>query len=51
MANAFKNKTQRQIGTSLTPIETYTVPGSTETTIIGLTIANTSRCHIKRWIK
>ena len=47
MANAFKNKTQRQIGTSLTPIETYTVPGSTETTIIGLTIANTSAAAIE----
>ena len=46
MANAFKNKTQRQIGTSLTAIETYTVPGATETTIIGLTIANTSASAI-----
>ena len=42
MANAFKNKTQRQIGTSLTAIESYTVAGSTETTVIGLTIANTT---------
>ena len=42
MANAFKNKTQRQIGTSLTAIESYTVGGSTETTVIGLTIANTT---------
>ena len=47
MANAFKNKTQRQIGTSLTPIETYTVPGATETTIIGLTIANTAASQIE----
>ena len=30
MANAFKNKTQRQIGTSLTALESYTVAGSTE---------------------
>ena len=41
MANAFKNKTHRQIGTTLTKIEAYDCPGSTETTIIGLTIANT----------
>ncbi len=47
MANAFKNKTQRQIGTSLTAIESYTVGGSTETTVIGLTIANTTTVAIE----
>ena len=47
MANAFKNKTQRQIGTSLTAIESYTVGGSTETTVIGLTIANTTTSVIE----
>ena len=47
MANAFKNKTQRQIGTSLTALESYTVAGSTETTVIGLTIANTSSAQIE----
>ena len=49
MANAFKNKTQRQIGTSLTAIESYTVPVSpaTETTVIGLTIANTTTVAIE----
>ena len=48
MANAFKNKTQRQIGTSLTAIESYTVSASpaTETTVIGLTIANTTASAI-----
>ncbi len=46
MANAFKNKTQRQIGTSLTALEAYTVTGSTETTVIGLTIANTTASQI-----
>ena len=46
MAHAFKNTTQRQIGTSLTALETYTVPGSTETTVIGLTIANTTASQI-----
>ena len=47
MANAFKNKTHRQIGTSLTKVEAYDCPGSTETTIIGLTIANTSASVIE----
>ncbi len=40
MANAFKNKTHASIGTTLTKIQAYDCPGSTETTIIGLTIAN-----------
>jgi hypothetical protein len=47
MANAFKNKTHRQIGTTLTKVEAYDCPGSTETTIIGLTIANTSASTIE----
>jgi len=47
MANAFKNKTQSQIGTALTQIESYTVPGSTETTVIGLTISNTKSSAIE----
>jgi len=42
MANTFKNKLERQIGTSLTAIESYTVPASTETTVIGLTVSNTT---------
>ena len=47
MANTFKNKLQRQIGTSLTAIESYTVPASTETTVIGLTVSNTSAATIE----
>ena len=47
MANAFKNKTHRQIGTTLTKVEAYDCPGSTETTIIGLTIANTAASQIE----
>ena len=47
MANAFKNKIQRQIGTSLTAVGSYTVGGSTETTVIGLTIANTTTVAIE----
>ena len=40
MANTFLNKTSRAIGTTPTEVGTYTVAASTETTIIGLTIAN-----------
>jgi len=38
MANTFKLKTKTTIGTSLTTV--YTVPASTTTVIIGLTVAN-----------
>ena len=38
MANTFKLKTKAGIDTSLTAV--YTVPGSTTTVIIGLTISN-----------
>ena len=38
MANSFKIKTDTAVGTS--PATIYTCPGSTETTIIGLSIAN-----------
>lgn len=41
MANTFLRKTQRSIGTSPTAVGGYTVGGSTATTIIGLTCANT----------
>ena len=47
MADTFKNKLERQIGTSLTAIESYTVPASTETTVIGLTVSNTSAATIE----
>ncbi len=47
MANAFKNKTQRQIGTALTAIESYTIPVGMETTTIGLTISNTTLSPIE----
>ena len=47
MANAFKNKTQSKIGTALTPLESYTVPAATETTVIGLTISNTELTAIE----
>ena len=40
MANVFKLKTKANIG--VTTIGIYTVPSATMTTIIGLTLANTS---------
>jgi len=42
MANAFKRKLERNIGTTLTQIDSYAVASSTETTLIGLTISNTT---------
>jgi hypothetical protein len=40
MANSFKRKTSAGIGTGFLPIDSYTVPGSTEVTVIGMTLAN-----------
>jgi hypothetical protein len=40
MANSFKRKLQRSVGTSLTTVGSYTVGASTQTTLIGLTVAN-----------
>jgi hypothetical protein len=40
MANAFKSKTDKEIGTGTPGATIYTCPANTETTIIGLTIAN-----------
>ena len=40
MANSFKRKTSAGIGTSYTAIDSYTVPASTEVTVIGLTVSN-----------
>ena len=42
MANAFERKLSRNIGTSLTAVGSYTVPAATQTTVIGLTVANTT---------
>ena len=42
MANAFTRKVSRDIGTALTAVGSYTVGASTQTTVIGLTVANTS---------
>lgn len=45
MANAFKLVTSTNVGTS--PATVYTCPSSTETTIIGLTIANIHTSQIE----
>lgn len=42
MANTFKNKKSRNIGTSLTSVGSYTVPANTVATVIGLTLCNTT---------
>lgn len=42
MANTFSRKISRNIGASLTTVGSYTVGGGVQTTVIGLSIANTS---------
>lgn len=44
MANTFKNYTSSSVGTS--PVTVYTVPASTTSVTIGLTIANTTASQI-----
>lgn len=46
MANTFKRKLSRSIGTSLTAVGSYTVAASTEVTVIGLAVANTTASQI-----
>ena len=40
MANSFKRKTSAGIGTGFSAVDSYTVAGSTEVTVIGLTVSN-----------
>ena len=47
MANSFKRKVSRDIGTALTSIGSYTVAAGVETTCIGLTLANTTTSQIE----
>ena len=42
MANVFKRKVSQNIGTALTGVGSYTVAAATQTTIIGLVVANTT---------
>jgi len=46
MANTFKNKLSRTVGTSLTSVGSYTVPSSTATTVIGLTVSNVTASQV-----
>ena len=42
MANTFDRKLSRQVGTTATAIGSYTVPSSTTTVVIGLSVTNTT---------
>lgn len=42
MANTFTRKTSRNVGTSAAQVGSYTVGAATSTTIIGLTVCNTT---------
>ena len=42
MANVFTRKVSRNIGTSLTSVGSYTVGAGVQTTVIGLSICNTT---------
>lgn len=46
MANSFKRKLSRSIGTSLTAVGSYTVAASTEVTVIGLVVSNTTASQV-----
>lgn len=46
MANTFKRKLSRSIGTSLTAVGSYTVASSTQVTVIGLVVSNTTASQI-----
>lgn len=47
MANTFGRKLSRSIGTSLTAVGSYTVGASTQTTVIGLSVANISAATVE----
>jgi hypothetical protein len=44
MANTFKNSFAKNVGTS--PVTVYTCPSATQTTLIGVSVANTSASPI-----
>lgn len=46
MANAFKRKLSRQIGTTPTTVGGYTVGSATQVTVIGLSLANTTALDV-----
>jgi hypothetical protein len=47
MANTFKRYTQRNVGTSVVSVGSYTVPAATQTTVIGLSVANLTANTVK----
>ena len=46
MANTFKRKLSRSVGTTLTAVGSYTVAASTQVTVIGLAVSNTSSAQV-----
>lgn len=46
MANSFKRKLSRSIGTSLTAVGSYTVGAATEVTVIGLAVSNKTASQV-----
>ena len=46
MANTFKRKLSRAVGTTATAVGSYTVPSSTATTVIGLAVANVTASQV-----
>jgi len=46
MANVFKRKLSRGIGSPLTSVGTYTVASATQVTIIGLVVSNTTAAEV-----
>jgi hypothetical protein len=46
MANSFKRKLSRTIGTSVTAVGSYTVGSATEVTVIGLAVSNVTAAQI-----
>jgi hypothetical protein len=46
MANTFKRKLSRAVGTGLTAVGSYTVPSATATTVIGLAVSNVTASQV-----
>jgi len=46
MANTFKRKLSRSVGTSSTAVGGYTVPSSTQVTVIGLIVSNRAASQV-----
>lgn len=47
MASTFSRKLSRSIGTTLTAVGSYTVGAATQTTVIGLSVANISAATVE----